>query len=162
MEIIYFDQSHFPQVQKIYGEGLATGTATFETKIPTWTSWDQSHMKIGRLAFMDKENMLGWAALSPVSNRCVYGGVAEVSVYVAESARGNGIGKKLLNALIETSEANHIWTLQAGIFSENEGSRILHEKCGFRVIGYREKIGQLHGVWKDNLLLERRSKTVGI
>ncbi len=162
MEIITFEKSHFPQVQKIYGEGLATGVATFETQIPSYKAWDKSHMNIGRIAAIDGEQMLGWASLSAVSDRCVYGGVAEVSVYVAKSARGNGIGKKLLNALIDISEANNIWTLQAGIFKENESSRILHEKCGFRVIGYREKIGKLHGVWKDNLLLERRSKKVGI
>jgi phosphinothricin acetyltransferase len=161
MEIIEFDELSFPQVQRIYGEGLATGIATFETQIPSWESWDCSHMKIGRIAVMEDEHMLGWASLSAVSNRCVYGGVAEVSVYVGADSRGKGIGKRLLQHLIETSEANNIWTLQAGIFKENTASQVLHKTCGFREIGYREKIGQLKGVWKDNVLLERRSKVVG-
>jgi len=124
--------------------------------------WDQSHLNIGRIAAKEEDHMLGWASLSAVSSRCVYGGVAEVSVYVGEDSRGRGIGKLLLNQLISISEANNIWTLQAGIFRENVGSQILHEKCGFRVIGHREKVAQLNGIWKDNLLLERRSKVVGI
>ena len=106
--------------------------------------------------------MLGWTALTPVSSRCVYSGVAEVSVYVATDARGKGIGKTLLTELIQQSEENGIWTLQSGIFAENEGSIKLHEKCGFRLVGYREKIGKKNGIWKDNVLMERRSKNIGI
>ena len=162
MKIIHFDHSHFKQVQEIYGQGLETGMATFETSIPDWESWDQSHLQIGRVAVMESDTMLGWASLSPVSNRCVYGGVAEVSVYVSENARGKGIGKILLKEMIKVSEANGIWTLQAGIFRENIASQKIHEACGFRIIGYRERIGQLHGKWKDNLILERRSKKVGV
>lgn len=162
MKIIAFNEANFSDVQRIYGEGLATGMASFETQIPDWNSWDKSHLDIGRIAAIDNGEMLGWASLSPVSSRCVYGGVAEVSVYVAKNARAKGVGSFVLNELISISEAHNIWTLQAGIFAENEASRFLHEKCGFRVIGYREKIGQLNGVWKDNLLLERRSQLVGV
>jgi len=161
MKITQFDQHLFKQVQQIYGEGIATGIATFETTVPDWESWDSAHLKIGRIAAMDGDKMLGWASLAGVTNRCVYQGVAEVSVYVAADSRGNGIGKMLLHKLIEISEENKIWTLQAGIFRENTASQLLHKKCGFREIGYREKIGQLNGVWKDNVLLERRSKLVG-
>jgi phosphinothricin acetyltransferase len=110
----------------------------------------------------ENENIIGWAALTPVSDRCVYGGVAEISIYVAYTARGRGVGKKLLRSLIESSEANRFWTLQAGIFPENIASIKIHEANGFRVIGKREKIGQMNGVWRDTLLLERRSKIVGI
>ncbi len=163
MDIIQFDQSTFSHVQRIYGEGIATGIATFETQIPDWSSWDNSHMKIGRIAVTnDADHMLGWASLSAVSNRCVYGGVAEVSVYVGADSRAKGVGKMLLHELIKISEANNIWTLQAGIFKENIASLKLHKTCGFREIGYREKVGQLNGVWKDNVLLERRSKVVGV
>ncbi|NNE25862.1 MAG: N-acetyltransferase [Saprospiraceae bacterium] len=162
MEVVVFDKSLFDQVQKIYKQGLDTGIATFEVTVPEWESWDRSHLDIGRIAVVEHNSMLGWAALSPVSNRCVYGGVAEVSVYVSASARGKSVGTILLNKLIQISEQHNIWTLQAGIFRENIASLQLHKKCGFRVIGYREKIGQRNGVWKDNIILERRSKVVGI
>ena len=161
MEIVQFDKSLFDQVQRIYGEGIATGIATFETSIPDWDSWDNAHLNIGRLAAIDGDHMLGWASLSGVTNRCVYQGVAEISIYVAEESRGKGVGKLLLQELIKVSEENKIWTLQAGIFRENTTSQTLHKKCGFREIGYREKIGQLNGVWKDNVLMERRSRVVG-
>ena len=161
MEIVQFDKSLFDQVQRIYGEGIATGIATFETSIPDWDSWDSAHLNIGRLATMNGDNMLGWASLSGVTNRCVHQGVAEISIYVAAESRGKGVGKLLLQKLIDVSEENKIWTLQAGIFRENTASQILHKKCGFREIGYREKIGQLNGVWKDNVLMERRSIVVG-
>ncbi|MEM7381423.1 MAG: N-acetyltransferase family protein [Bacteroidota bacterium] len=148
-------------VAKIYAEGIATGFATFEKKVPSYEDWDQGHLNSCRLVAQDGEALLGWAALSPVSSRCVYGGVGEVSVYVGENARGRGVGESLMNELIAQSEAEGLWTLQSGIFPENLGSIKLHEKVGFRQIGKRERIGNLDGVWKDNVLFERRSKTVG-
>lgn len=151
----------WPAVAQIYGEGIATGQASFETSIPDWESWDAAHHPRLRLVAAADGALLGWAALSPVSGRCVYGGVMEVSVYVAAAARGHGVGTALLQALISASEAAGIWTLQAGIFPENRGSLALHQRCGFRQVGRREKIGQLAGQWRDVLLLERRSTTVG-
>ncbi|SRX74507.1 Putative phosphinothricin acetyltransferase YwnH [Aequorivita antarctica] len=162
MTVIEISEENFPEVTRIYGEGLATGTATFETTIPSWEKWDSGHLSFGRILAVEENNYLGWAALSPVSSRCVYGGVAEVSVYVSEAARGKGVGEFLLKKLIEISEANNIWTLQSGIFRDNVASHKLHMKCGFREIGYKERVGQLKGVWKDNVLMERRSKIVGI
>jgi len=162
MDFIEITEKNYNQVAEIYEEGIATGKATFETKIPKWEAWDASHLSFGRIALIENNQMLGWAALSPVSSRCVYGGVAEVSVYVAEAARGKGVGKTLLNKLKEISEQNNIWTLQSSIFRNNSSSKALHLKCGFREIGYKEKIGQLNGVWLDNVLLERRSEVVGI
>ena len=154
--------TNYPQVAAIYAEGIETGIATFETTIPDWEKWDASHLALGRIAIIEDNLLKGWAALSPVSSRCVYGGVAEVSVYVAENARGKGYGKILLQELIKISEENALWTLQSGIMKANEASIQMHINCGFRVIGYREKIGQLHGVWLDNVILERRSKLIGI
>lgn len=162
MKLIEISEENYTEVARIYGEGLKTGTATFETTIPNWEKWHSGHLPFGRIMAFENNNYLGWAALSPVSSRCVYGGVAEVSVYVSESARGKGVGEFLLKNLIEISEANSIWTLQSGIFRDNVTSHKLHIKCGFREVGYKEKVGQLHGVWKDNVLLERRSKIVGI
>jgi L-amino acid N-acyltransferase YncA len=152
----------WPEVSRIYAEGIATGHATFETQIPTWSAWDAAHRSDCRLVVRDGAALLGWAALSPVSGRCVYGGVAEVSVYVCRAARQRGVGKALLTALIEDSERSGIWTLQAGVFPENEASLRLHRAAGFRDIGRRERIGRLSGVWRDVLLLERRSTRVGI
>ncbi len=153
---------HWPAVKAIYEDGLATGNASFQTSAPSWEEWDAAHLKHSRLVALEGNTILGWAALTPVSGRCVYAGVAEVSVYIHSASRGHGIGKTLLQALITESEKNGIWTLQAGIFPENSASVKLHEKCGFRVIGIREKIGQMHGVWRDTVLLERRSTEVGI
>lgn len=153
---------HWNEVSRIYEEGLRTGNATFQTSAPEWEEWDSSHIKTCRLLAVENENILGWAALTPVSGRCVYGGVAEISVYVSEDARGKGVGKSLLKSLIEDSEANGFWTLQAGIFPENIASIKIHESAGFRMIGKREKIGRMNGQWRDTVLLERRSKTVGI
>lgn len=147
----------WPEVKRIYQEGIATGHATFETKAPTWKVWDRSHLKDCRLVYDEHSKILGFAALSPVSERCVYGGVAEVMVYVAESARGKGVGTKLLDALSEASENKGFWTLQAGIFPENKDSIRLHQRAGFRVVGVREKLGKMNGRWRDVLLLERRS-----
>lgn len=162
MNTINISKDNYHELVRIYEEGIATGLATFETKAPAWESWDQAHLGFGRVMTVEDDLTLGWAALSPVSSRCVYGGVAEVSVYVAAAARGLGVGQFLLNQLIEISEANGIWTLQAGVFDDNLASRKLHLKCGFREIGYREKIGKLHGVWKNNILFERRSLVIGV
>ena len=160
MKVIQIKEHHYPTISAIYAEGIETGKATFETEVPSWEDWDESHLKICRIAAIEEDQILGWAALSPVSSRCVYGGVAELSVYVATHARGQGVGKLLLNKLILESEANGIWTLQAGIFRNNEASIALHEKCGFRMIGYRERIGKLGDQWMDNVLMERRSKVI--
>jgi len=148
-------------VAKIYREGIETGMATFEKKVPPWELWDKQHIETCRLVARSKGKILGWAALSAVSSRCVYGGVAEVSVYVSSQLRGEKIGEKLLRKLIDESEVQGYWTLQSGIFPENISSIRLHEKLGFRKIGFREKIGQLNGVWKDNILMEKRSKKTG-
>jgi len=152
---------HWTEVSNIYKDGIDTGMATFETEIPSWESWDKNHIRSCRLLAMIENKTVGWAALSPVSSRCVYGGVAEVSVYVDIEAWGKKIGEKLMLKIIEESELNGYWTLQSGVFPENIASINLHEKVGFREIGYREKVGQLDGIWKDNILWERRSKIVG-
>jgi phosphinothricin acetyltransferase len=145
------------QVRSIYLEGIASGNSTFETEAPSWEKWDEAHLQIARLVLRDEDNILGWAALSPVSKRHVYRGVAELTVAVSESARGQGVGRALLEALIDESERNGIWTLQASIFPENTASVKLHLRCGFREVGRRERIGMLKGVWRDTLLFERRS-----
>jgi len=150
----------WPAVRAIYKEGIATGNATFETETPVWQTWDETHRPDCRLVARAGDGVVGWAALSPVSGRCVYDGVAEVSVYVAAPARGRGIGKALLSALVEASERAGVWTLQAGIFPENVASIAIHQACGFRKVGVRERLGQLHGVWRDVILMERRSPAV--
>ncbi|CAM3456728.1 GNAT family N-acetyltransferase [Zobellia roscoffensis] len=152
----------WPFVSKIYAEGMATGYATFENKTPSYDAWNNSHIANCRIMAFEEDQCLGWAALSPVSSRCVYGGVGEVSIYISTEARGKGVGSKLMQALITQSEENGLWTLQSGVFPENTGSIKLHEKMGFRRIGKRERIGKRDGVWKDNVLFERRSKVVGI
>ena len=163
MTIQALAEAHWPAVKAIYEAGIATGNATFETQAPEWDTWNRAHLVHSRLAAVDDVGMvLGWAALSPVSGRCVYGGVAEISIYIAAEARGQGVGRQLLQALIVESEAHGIWTLQAGTFAENTASIGLHTQAGFRVIGYRERIGQHHGVWRNTVQLERRSPTVGI
>lgn len=149
-------------VRSIYQEGIASGNATIETHPPSWEDWDQRHMQGCRSVATQDYQVVGWAALSPISSRCVYAGVAEVSVNVSVSMRGQGIGKKLLGALIHDSEQAGIWTLQAGIFPENVASIKLHESCGFREVGYREHLGQLNGQWRNVILMERRSKIVGV
>lgn len=161
IQIEVLQPRHWHQVKTIYEEGIHTGHATFETTAPAWEVWDQGHVKECRIVAKEGDTLLGWAALSPVSGRCVYAGVAEVSVYVSADARGKGVGKLLLEQLIKESEAANLWTLQAGIFPENVASVKLHEACGFRILGKRERIGTMNGVWRDTLLLERRSKTVG-
>jgi L-amino acid N-acyltransferase YncA len=151
---------HWDAVARIYAEGIATGHATFETEVPRWERWDASHLADHRLVALSGEEVVGWAALSPVSDRCVYGGVVEESVYVADGARGRGVGRALLEALIAGAEAAGIWTIQTGIFPENEASVRLHERVGFRIVGIRERLGMHHGVWRDVLFLERRSPIV--
>jgi L-amino acid N-acyltransferase YncA len=160
MELAAMTPEDWEAVRRIYREGIATGNATFETEAPEWERWDASHLRHTRLVARDAGAVVGWAALSPVSARRVYRGVAEVSVYVAQGARGRGAGRMLLEALVAESERQGIWTLQAGIFPENTASLELHRKCGFRVVGRRERIGALGGVWRDVLLLERRSRKV--
>lgn len=149
------------RVREIYLEGIATGDATFETEAPGWDQWDGAHLPFARLVARVAGEIVGWAALSGVSQRCVYGGVAEVSVYVSSGQRGAGVGRRLLASLIKESEHNGIWTLQAGIFPENTASLALHAAYGFREVGRRERIGKLNGVWRDTVLLERRSAKIG-
>ena len=162
MEIRPITKDNFSEVVEIYKQGLATNIATFQNDLPQWEDWNKGHLDFCRISIYENNKMLGWTALTPVSSRCVYAGVAEVSVYIAQKERGKGIGKILLNELITQSEANGIWMLQSGIFSENQSSIKLHEKCGFRMVGYREKIGKKNGIWKDNILMEHRSKNIGI
>jgi phosphinothricin acetyltransferase len=152
----------WPAVREIYLEGIATRQATFETQAPSWEAWDASHSPFARLVARKDETVVGWAALSPASSRKAYTGVAEVSVYVAQDQRGESIGRQLMEALISESEKNGIWTLQAVMFSENIGSLALHCHCGFREVGRRERIAKLDGVWRDTILLERRSTQIGI
>ena len=150
--------SDWQQVRAIYLEGIRSGHSTFETEAPSWEKWDEGHLQFARLVMRDGQTVLGWAALSPVSKRHVYRGVAEVTVYVSENARGQGIGRALLEALIDESEQNGIWTLQASIFPENTASVELHLRCGFREVGRRERIATLKGVWRDTILFERRRR----
>jgi L-amino acid N-acyltransferase YncA len=151
----------WPAVRAIYLEGIATGNATFEQTAPEWEKWDAGHLPGARIVARSEGDVLGWAALSAVSGRCVYAGVAEVSVYVTESARGRGVGRQLMARLIADSETAGIWTLQAGIFPENVASIALHERAGFRIVGQRERLGQMNGRWRDVVLLERRSAVAG-
>jgi L-amino acid N-acyltransferase YncA len=169
-QITTLHREDWPAVREIYREGIATGNATFETELPSWEKWDSAHRQDCRLVAReriaeatspDQNAVRGFAALSSVSVRPVYAGVAEVSVYVAASARGRGIGKALLQTLVDESEAHGIWTLQAGIFPENVASIALHKSCGFCEVGIRRRIGKLGDTWRDVLLLERRSSTAG-
>jgi L-amino acid N-acyltransferase YncA len=161
MEIVPLLPQHWPAVKTIYEEGIATGNATFQTSAPEWEEWDAAHLPAARLVAVENNTVLGWAALTHVSGRCVYAGVAEVSVYVSAASRGRGLGKQLLAALVTASETAGLWTLQAGIFPENTASIAIHKACGFRVLGTREKIGKMGGQWLDTVLLERRSKVTG-
>lgn len=146
----------WPAVRAIYEEGIATRNATFETAAPEWSEWDARHLPHSRFVARAAGEIVGWAALSPVSSRAVYRGVAEVSVYIASRARGQRIGAQLLDALIAESARHGIWTLQAGIFPENAASLALHRRAGFRTVGTRERIGCLDGIWRDTVLLEKR------
>lgn len=149
-------------VAEIYRQGIETGNATFQQEIPTWDDWNNGHIKSCRIVAEIDNEIVGWAALTAVSGRCVYAGVAEVSVYISNKYRGQKIGTKLLDKLIAESENEKLWTLQAGIFPENIASLKIHEELGFRKIGHREKIGKMNGIWRDTVLLERRSKVIGI
>ena len=160
MEIRDLRSLDWPEVAAIFADGIRTGNATFETAAPSWEEWDRAHTEIRLLAGLDGR-AAGWAALSATSDRCCYAGVAEDSVYVASWAQGRGVGRALLQELIARAEAAGIWTLQAGIFPENKASVRLHLGCGFRLVGVRERLGELHGVWRDVLLLERRSEAIG-
>jgi phosphinothricin acetyltransferase len=151
----------WPDVSEIYRQGIATRNATFDTDVPTWDWWDSHHLRHPRLIAVAGDRVVGWTALIPLSPREVYRGVAELSIYVADGMRGLGVGGALLTELITQSEAAGIWTLQAGMFPENEASLRLHRACGFRVVGTHERIGRLDGHWRDVLLLERRSPLVG-
>ena len=150
----------WPAVRAIYEQGIRGGDATFETETPSWERWDAAHPELRLAAELDGA-IAGWAALSPASSRHCYRGVGDVSVYVAEGARGAGLGRELLDELVARSEQAGYWTLTAGVFPENEASLRLHRACGFREVGVRERLGELHGVWRDVVLLERRSKRVG-
>lgn len=168
---------HWPVVRAIYEQGIATGDATFQTSAPEWEEWDRSHLPHSRFIAVENDSdqgaahskdvlsknvpVIGWVALTPVSSRCVYAGVAEISVYVDPNYRGKGVGNALMQAVITDSETHGIWTLQAGIFPENVASIRLHEKVGFRVVGVREKIGKMKGRWRDTVFLEKRSDRVG-
>jgi L-amino acid N-acyltransferase YncA len=147
---------HWPAVERIYAQGLATGNASFETETPIWEEFQACHLPGHLLVALDANAVLGWAVLSPVFDRCAYQGVAEDSVYVAEPARGRGVGRELLTQLTRRAESAGIWTVQAGIFPENTASIALHHSCGFRTVGLRERLGQREGIWRDVLLLERR------
>ena len=156
------EPKHWEAVKKIYEAGIATGYATFETSVPEWEVWDQNHLTHSRLICEIDEKVAGWVALSTVSERCVYNGVAEISIYIDPKFKGFGVGYVLLEHLEKESEANGLWILQAGIFEINKASIRLHEKSGFRKVGFREHIGQLNGVWQNIVLFERRSKIVGV
>jgi phosphinothricin acetyltransferase len=150
----------WPEVARIYAEGIATGNATFETEVPSWEDWDAAHLPAHRFVAERDGRVCGWIAAVPVSSRCCYAGVAELSVYVGEEARRQGVGAELLAAMIENSERAGIWTLQTGVFPENAASLALLRRFGFRAVGTQESIGRLHGIWRDVVLLERRSEVV--
>lgn len=160
VEIRNMSSCDWNEVRRIYQEGMDTRNATFQMEAPSWEEWDAGHRKDCRLVATAEHKILGWAALSPVSGRCVYGGVAEISVYIDTTAQGKGIGSLLLSKLIMDSEQHGIWTLQAGIFPENKASIKLHLNCGFREVGVREKLGKMEDTWRDVVLLERRSKKI--
>lgn len=162
MHIRPFKKADFEQVKDIYKQGIDTGNATFQQTAKSWSEWNSSMLNSCRLVATENNTILGWAALSPTSNRDVYRGVCEVSIYISATAQGKGIGHQLMSALIVCSEQHDIWTIQAAIFPENKSSIALHLKHGFRKLGTREKVGQMNGVWRDSVLLERRSKVVGI
>jgi L-amino acid N-acyltransferase YncA len=151
----------WPRIASIYAAGIATRNATFETEVPAYEQWDAAHLPYHRYVAVEGGDVVGWVALSGYSDRCCYQGVADLSVYVDPRAQRRGVGRALLEHLVTATDAAGIWTLQAGVFPENEGSLALHRRCGFRVVGTRERIGELDGVWRDVVLLERRSTSNG-
>jgi L-amino acid N-acyltransferase YncA len=159
-QVVPMRPGHWPAVAGVYAQGIATGNATFETEVPSWERWDHVHMAEHRLVALLTSRVVGWAALAPVSDRHCYRGVAENSVYVGEAARGRGVGLALMERLLAGAEAAGIWTIQTGIFPENVASLRLHERVGFREVGVRKRIAKLHGVWRDVVLLERRSPRI--
>lgn len=162
-KILEMKEEYWEQVVSIYGEGIQTGIATFQTELPAYEDWNKGHLKIGRFVACDGEKVLGWIALSPTSSRCVYSGVVEVSIYIGKDSRGMGIGTELMKKEIETTEENNIWSIYSAIIRENTASIHLHEKCGFRKVGIRERIAKLsNGKWSDTVIMERRSKIAGI
>lgn len=161
LEIRPFVPGDWPAVEQIYAQGIAGRLATFETETPTWEQFDMGRLPGHRLVAVEDGRVVGWAAVSPTSSRECYAGVVEHSVYVDQEKRGRGIGAALLHALVESAEAGGIWTIQSSIFPENEASVRLHERVGFRVVGRRERIARLDGVWRDTVLVERRSGGVG-
>jgi phosphinothricin acetyltransferase len=162
MEISKLISEHWPDVKRIYEEGIRTGNATFETESPPWEDWDKKHHDTLRFVAVDNGNVVGWAALIPTSARKVYSGVMEVSIYIGEDHRSKGVGKALFDVLIFESEKNNIWSLLSVLFPENTASIKLHENVGFRIIGVREKMGKMGDVWRDNIMMERRSKIAGV
>lgn len=162
MEFIEITEELYPQIALIYQQGIDSGIATFEMTAPDYAGWNQKYLPHSRIALINSKIVLGWAALAPVSKRAVYNGVAEVSIYIAKDQRGKGIGKSLFQELIKSSESAGIYSLQSSVFPENLASIKLHKTCGFREIGYKEKIAMREGMWFDNILLERRSKVIGI
>ena len=154
------EANHWPEVARIYAEGIATRNATFETEVPGWEEWNGAHLGEHRFVAEEDGEVLGWIALAPISTRCCYAGVAEISAYVRERARGRGVGATLLEAVVRSTERAGIWTLETGVFPENEASLALLKRFGFREVGVRERIGQLDGVWRDVVFLERRSEVI--
>jgi phosphinothricin acetyltransferase len=157
-----FVKSDFPSVKDIYQQGIDSGDATFQEQAKDYDDWNESLLPNCRLVAENNRQIIGWAALSSASNRCVYSGIAEVSVYVSSNSQGSGVGNSLLESLIKASEEQGIWTLQAGIFPENKASIHIHSKNGFKVLGIRDKLGQMNGIWRDIVFMERRSKVVGL
>jgi L-amino acid N-acyltransferase YncA len=160
MELRLLRPDDWLAVRAIYQAGIDTGNATFETAVPDWPAWNAAHLTDHRLVARLDDRIVGWTALAPVSDRCAYAGVAEDSLYVAPDAQGRGVGRALLAAVVASAERGGIWTIQTGIFPENQASVRLHQACGFRLVGVRERLGQLHGRWRDVLLLERRSPAI--
>ena len=163
VEVRVMEERDWPAVAEIYRQGIETGNATFETAVPSFETWNRAHHAHSRLVATTDGEVVGWAALSPVSARRVYAGVAEVTVYVEETAQGKGVGRALLSGLVDESERNGCWSLRAAILSENEASVALHERCGFRVVGYYERVARdVQGNWRNATIMERRSRMVGV
>jgi L-amino acid N-acyltransferase YncA len=160
ISIVPMTDKHADAVLSIYRSGIDEGDATFETEAPTWDAFVSKRMAGHRYVATDGSAVIGWVACSPVSDRCVYSGVVEHSVYVDPAVRGRGTGRRLLDALIESTETGGIWTIQSGVFPENTASLALHRAAGFRVVGVRERIGRHHGIWRDVVMIERRSPRV--